>query len=70
MTGLGKLLVLTGLVLAALGGVLLVAGRVPFLGRLPGDFVVERPGFALYLPLGTCLLLSAALSLLLWWFRR
>ncbi len=70
MTGFGKLLVVVGLAVAALGAVLWLVGRVPFLGRLPGDLLWERPGFAVYLPLGTCLLLSAVLSLVLWWLRR
>jgi len=43
--------------------------RVP-LGRLPGDFHVQRDGFDLYLPLGTSVLVSIALSLLLWLLRR
>lgn len=68
--GLGKALVAVGLATAALGGLLLLVGKVPFLGRLPGDLVVRRPGFTFYFPLGTSLLLSALLSLLLWLFRR
>lgn len=74
MTALGKLLVVAGLALAALGGLLLLAARLPFFGRLPGDITVERPGFTLFFPLGTSLLLSLVLSLvlslLLWFFRR
>ena len=70
MTELGRVLLTLGLLLAALGAVLLLAGRFPFLGRLPGDLVVRRPGFTFYFPLGTCLLLSLLLSLLLWFLRR
>ncbi|WP_372337903.1 DUF2905 family protein [Desulfovibrio aminophilus] len=43
---------------------------LPVLGRLPGDVVVERPGFRPYFPLGAGLLLSVVLSLLFWLFRR
>jgi hypothetical protein len=39
---LGKLLILFGVVLAILGGVLVLAGKLPFLGRLPGDIVIRR----------------------------
>lgn len=70
MSGLGKALIAAGLAIAALGGLLVLYGRVPLLGRLPGDLLIERPGFTLYLPLGTCLLLSALLSLILWLLNR
>ncbi|TSE23997.1 hypothetical protein Tsedi_02087 [Tepidimonas sediminis] len=63
-------------VLITLGVVLVLAGllwpwlaRLPW-GRLPGDIAIERDGFSFYFPLGTSLLVSALLSLLLWWWRR
>jgi hypothetical protein len=62
--------------LITLGIVLLVAGLLwPLLqkiglGRLPGDIVVERENFRLYLPLGTSILISLLLSLVLWFFNR
>ena len=40
------------------------------LGRLPGDFRIEREGFSFYFPLTTSLIVSAAVSLVLWWLRR
>ena len=63
--GLGRLLILAGLGLAAVGVVLVFAGRVPFLGRLPGDIVVQRDNWTLYVPLATMLLLSLVLTLVL-----
>ena len=63
--GLGRLLILAGLVLAAVGVVLVFAGRVPFLGRLPGDIVIQRDSWTLYFPLVTMLLLSLVLTLVL-----
>ncbi len=57
-------------------GVLLLATGIfwPFvsryLGRLPGDIVVRRPGFTFAFPIVTCLVLSLLLTLLLWIFRR
>jgi hypothetical protein len=59
---LGRVLIVTGLVLIAAGGVLVFAGRLP---RLPGDIVVERPNLTIYVPLGTMILLSLALTLIL-----
>ena len=70
MTDLGRLLLALGLLLAAVGAVLLLAGKLPLLGRLPGDLVIRRPGFTFYFPLGTSLVLSLLLSLLLWILRR
>lgn len=62
--------------LIALGVFLLLAGlawpwlaKLPW-GRLPGDISVEREGYSLHFPLMTSLLVSLALSLLLWWWRK
>ena len=59
-----KLLIGLGLVLVALGVALWALPSLPWLGRLPGDIRIERPGFRLYLPIATCLLLSLLLSLI------
>ena len=64
---MGKLLVLIGLAIAALG--LLMMLGVPF-GRLPGDIVVRRGNFSFYFPLVTSIVLSILLTLLLSLFRR
>jgi hypothetical protein len=66
----GRVLVAAGVLLAAVGLVLLLADRLPGLGRLPGDLVFRRGGATIYLPLGTCLLLSAVLTLLFALLRR
>ena len=66
----GKLLIAIGLALAAVGLLWTCAGKIPFLGKLPGDIRIERHSFSIYFPLGTCLLVSLLLSLLLWLFRR
>lgn len=66
----GKLLIGLGLVLIVAGLLLTFAGKIPFLGKLPGDIRIEREHFTFYFPLGTCLLLSLLLSLVFWLFRR
>jgi DUF2905 family protein len=70
----GKMLLGLGLVMVLLGGILLLAGnlagKVPWLGRLPGDIYIERERWRFYFPLGTSILLSVVLSLLLWLFFR
>lgn len=70
MQELGKLLVVLGLLLAGAGFFLWkLSGKLP-LGRLPGDIAIEKPGFSFYFPLGTCLLISLLLTLVMWLFRR
>ena len=64
---MGKVLLVLGLVISALG-VLIMLG-VPF-GRLPGDFAVKRGNFAFYFPLTTSIILSILLTLVLALFRR
>ncbi len=71
---LGKVLLVFGVVLAAVGVFLLLGPKLPFrLGRLPGDIVYQGRHSTFYFPIVTCLLLSAALTLLFWLvghFRR
>ena len=62
---IGKLLLVTGGVLILVGGSLWLLSRVGFLGRLPGDIRVERPGFTCLIPLATSILLSIVLTVLL-----
>jgi Protein of unknown function (DUF2905) len=68
--GLGRALVVLGAVILALGLVLSFAGRIPWLGRLPGDIVFRRGRFTLYFPLATSILVSLLLTLLLRLLRR
>ena len=65
LDNVGRLLVVVGLAVVAAGLLFMVAGRVPFLGRLPGDFHWEHDGVQVYAPLATGLLLSVVLSVLL-----
>jgi Protein of unknown function (DUF2905) len=69
---LGKLLLAVAAILAVLGVLLILSQKVPGLriGRLPGDISVERDNFRFYFPLGTSILVSIVLSLLLWLFGR
>ncbi len=68
---LGRTLIGIGLLLVAAGVLLNFAGRLPFrLGRLPGDIYYHGRHATFYFPLATCVLLSAAFSLVLWLLRR
>jgi len=62
---MGKLLILTGFILIILGLFLVFSGRIPYLGKLPGDIRVEKENFVFYFPLATCILLSILLTLIL-----
>jgi Protein of unknown function (DUF2905) len=73
MAELGRFLLVMGVLLAALGLLLMVCPKVPgasWIGRLPGDVYIDRPDLKLYVPLGTCLLASLVLTLVLSLFRR
>lgn len=61
-------MILAGAALVILG--LWLAGKLPFLGRLPGDIRIHREGFTFAFPVTTCLLLSLLLSALLSLLRR
>jgi hypothetical protein len=71
---LGKLLILIGVLLIAVGAALFWNGKLPFgLGHLPGDIAAEGRHGSFYFPIVTCILLSLALTLLMWlvsFFRR
>jgi Zn-dependent protease with chaperone function len=68
---LGRSLVIFGAVIVLIGGLVMLAGKMPFVGRLPGDIVVKKGNFTLYAPLMTGLILSLLLTLVLnLWSRR
>ena len=66
----GRLLVIVGLVVVAAGLLFMLAGRVPWLGRLPGDIYIQRGNFSFYFPVVTSLVVSVLLTLLFWLFSR
>lgn len=70
MSDLGKMLILFGVILAAIGVVILAAPKIPWLGKLPGDISYKGERFTFYFPLATSILISVVLSLLLYLFRR
>jgi len=70
MQALGKTLIITGLTIAAIGAVLYFLRGVPFLGKLPGDILIQKKNFTFYFPLATSLLLSLILSALFYFLNR
>jgi hypothetical protein len=67
---MGKWLIFFGLAIATIGIIITFAGKIPWLGKLPGDIYIKREDFSFYFPFATCILLSAVLSFILWLFRR
>jgi Protein of unknown function (DUF2905) len=70
MTDAGKALIVLGLAIVLVGIALTLFGRLPWLGRLPGDIHVQRGNWSFYFPLATCLLLSVVLSLVVYLIGR
>jgi len=67
---LGKLLILLGVFIILIGIFLLIGDRIPWLGRLPGDFVIRKKNFTFYFPLATSIIISIILTLLFTLFRK
>ncbi|WP_303311872.1 DUF2905 domain-containing protein [Hymenobacter sp. BT730] len=68
----GKFFIIAGIALLAVGAFIWLGGGslLSWFGRLPGDIRVERPGFRLYVPLVSMLLVSLLISLIMWLVRR
>ena len=64
-----RVLIVVGLLIALIGLAWPWLSRLPF-GRLPGDLVIDRPGFKLFAPFASMLIVSIVISLLIWLFRR
>jgi len=70
MAPLAKVLIVLGLLLVGAGILLWAVGRVPFLGRLPGDIYIRRGNASFYFPLVTCIILSLVVSVILTLMKR
>jgi hypothetical protein len=67
---MGKILITIGIVLIIAGLVYQYSDRIPFLGKLPGDIVIERENFKFYFPIVTCIVVSILISLIIFLFNR
>jgi len=67
---LGKMLILLGVFIILVGLFLLLGDKIPWVGRLPGDFIVKKEKFTFYFPLTTSILISIILTLLFTLFRK
>ena len=70
MGALGKILILLGVLIIVIGLLLLLGEKIPWIGKLPGDFIVKRKNVTFYFPLATSILISIILTLLFTLFRK
>ncbi|MBM4295131.1 MAG: DUF2905 domain-containing protein [Deltaproteobacteria bacterium] len=70
MSEIARLIIMVGVLLVIIGVVILLAPKIPWLGKLPLDFTYKRDNFTFYFPLGTCILLSIILTIILALWRR
>ncbi|HSB51378.1 MAG TPA: DUF2905 domain-containing protein [Dissulfurispiraceae bacterium] len=61
---IGKSLLIIGLVICAAGLLLMFAGKMPWIGKLPGDILIQKKNFTFYLPIATSIILSIILTLI------
>lgn len=70
MPEIGKILIAAGILLLALGLLLLLSDKIPFLGKLPGDIFIKKGKFTIYFPIVTCIILSIVITLLINLFKK
>jgi len=69
-SSLGKVLILMGLVLVVIGGLVYLFGKIPYLGKLPGDIYIKKDNFTFYFPVVTMIIISLILTIIMNIFFR
>ena len=67
---MGRLLILVGVMLVILGLIINYFGKIPFLGKLPGDIFIERENFKFYFPITSSILISVLITLIIYIVQR
>jgi len=67
---LGRTLVILGVIIVLAGIVIMVIGKVPFIGKFPGDIHIQKENFSFYFPITTSILVSVILSVIFWLFSK
>lgn len=62
----GKVLVGLGILMIVIGGLFMLGGKIPFIGRLPGDIAIQKKTLSFYFPITTCIIISIIFSLVMW----
>jgi hypothetical protein len=69
-SSIGKLLMVFGVIMIIVGAFIWLGGKIPGIGRLPGDIFIKREHFTFYFPIVTCIIISIVLSLIFGLFGR
>jgi hypothetical protein len=69
-SGFGKIIFITGIIIAVIGLVIMFFNKIPFIGKMPGDIIIKKENFTFYFPVVTSILLSIILSLIFYFLRR
>lgn len=67
---IGKLLIIAGLVIIAVGALIILSGKISWIGRLPGDILIQKKNLTFYFPIATSVILSVLLTIIFWLFFR
>lgn len=70
INSVGKMLLLFGIVLIVVGGIFMFSGKIPWIGRLPGDIYIQKKNFSFFFPITTSIILSIVISIILILLRR
>jgi hypothetical protein len=70
MPVIGKMLIIAGIIIVAVGVLLIFADKIPYLGRLPGDIYIKRDTFSFYFPITTSIIISIILTIIFSLFRK
>ncbi len=70
MPGIGRMLVILGVLLVLVGLGFMFADKIPYIGRLPGDIYIKKEKFSFYFPLATSIIISIILTILFSIFRK
>ena len=70
ISGFGKLLIVVGVILVGAGILFMFGSKMPWFGKLPGDIYIKKDNFTFYFPLATSIILSVALSVIMFFVGR
>lgn len=70
LSSFGKILIYIGIIMIVVGGLFMLGGKIPFVGRLPGDIAIQKKNFSFYFPITTSIVISIILSLIMWLLSR
>lgn len=70
LAAIARFLIITGIVLIIAGLILFFSGKIPYIGRLPGDIFIKKENFTFYFPLVTCIVISIIITIILSLFLR